>query len=291
MQDTALVRRVIHTIKGNGASYGLHELVSLIHEMESQPKITHTHLTSIADDIEAFLDTHRVVLELDYKLDDLLVFSIDSMQIVELKERLSQLPINTARSIQAWIEDVTRVPASALLGPLDEFVSDLAQRLGKQVHYKLEGGDTRVEPEVFRRIVGQIPHLIRNSLSHGIEFPEDRGDKPPQGSLCLFVHADNEHYTISVQDDGRGFDLQALEERALALQLIDLEEAKSLDNNQRILLALQNHLSTALEASSIAGRGMGMAAINEIVERNGGNINISSTPGQGAKVTIHIPRA
>lgn len=286
----AHARRVLHTLKGGVAAYGLSAVAQQIHELEAQKPLTVSHIQAAQDHLKSFLTDHAAIL--DIPDDSAPSFSLSPPQITALEKLSARLPAAASTELRAWISNIIQTPASTLLGPLDALVRDLAIRLEKNVNFELVGADLMVDPNRLRDVVVQLPHLLRNAVDHGIESPSVRpASKPVTGRISLRIAANATTYALRVEDDGVGINTTALTERAIALKLLTPERAAALTEAERQRLIFRPELSTAAQISTISGRGVGMAAVLHAVESAGGAVALDSTPGQGTRITITIPRA
>jgi len=135
-----------------------------------------------------------------------------------------------------------------------------------------------------------LPHLLRNSIDHGIERPEDRDGKPAEASLSLSFEDSAGQLRICVADDGRGIAVERVAERALALEVVSRGELARMTDAEKLRLIFVGGLSTAAEVSETSGRGVGMDAVEAAVTELGGTIDVHSTRGFGTRFEIAIPR-
>ena len=193
------------------------------------------------------------------------------------------------RELRDGIMRVRLVPIGEVFERMQFVVRDLARETGKQVHIELTGQRTEIDKLVVERMMDPLLHLVRNSLSHGLESPAERAaaGKPAQGTLALRAATSGDSVVIEIEDDGRGVDAEKVAGRARSLGLIGtgvkLDEAALLD----VLCA--PGFSTREEADLTSGRGVGMAVVKNTVLELGGVITLVSQPGRGAKFTIQLP--
>jgi two-component system chemotaxis sensor kinase CheA len=171
-----------------------------------------------------------------------------------------------------------------LIGPLEEACAQQAARSGKHVRLALEGTEIRW-PVRLAEAFDVLPHLIRNSIDHGIEAPGDRNGKLEVATIRLGVAAgDGLH--ISLRDDGRGIDTERVARRAVELGVITEDEMAAMSLADRLKLIFVGGLSTAEQVSETSGRGVGMAAIQRAVEALGGTLSVTSDLGRGTEFRI-----
>jgi len=168
-------------------------------------------------------------------------------------------------------------------------VRDVSKELNKDIELTIKGGESELDKTVVEKINDPLTHLIRNSLDHGIETPEQRllAGKPAQGHIILDAHHESGHIVIKISDDGAGLDSEKIIEKAIANGLIKSSDGMS---QQEIFnLIFEAGLSTKQQASSLSGRGVGMDVVKRNIEALRGAVNIDSVYGQGTTITIHLP--
>ena len=174
---------------------------------------------------------------------------------------------------------------------LPRMVRDLSAELGKQVLVDIDGGDVELDREMIVMIRDPLTHIIRNAVDHGIETPAERikAGKREIGLLCVSARQSGNQILIDIVDDGRGIDGKKLVEKAISAGTIDKTAAAALSPREQLALIFEAGLSTAREVTAISGRGVGMDVVRSNVERIGGIVEVDSTPGQGARMTLRVP--
>jgi two-component system chemotaxis sensor kinase CheA len=174
---------------------------------------------------------------------------------------------------------------------LPRMVRDLSAELGKQVLVDIDGGDVELDREMIEMIRDPLTHIIRNAVDHGIETPAERikAGKREIGLLCVSARQSGNQILIDIVDDGRGIDGKKLVEKAISAGTIDKTAAAALSPREQLALIFEAGLSTAREVTAISGRGVGMDVVRSNVERIGGIVEVDSTPGQGARMTLRVP--
>jgi two-component system chemotaxis sensor kinase CheA len=202
-------------------------------------------------------------------------------------ERLSQC----IAEIRDGITRTRMQRIDSLFAGLPRLVRDLSAELGKQVRLEADGGDVELDREMIEMIRDPLTHIVRNSIDHGIEPPEERAaaGKPEAGALKVSARQAGNQILIEVADDGRGIDGDALVRKARAAGLISAEQAENLNAAQRTALVFAPGLSTAGEVTAISGRGVGMDVVRANIERIGGVVDIDSRASQGVKLAIRVP--
>ncbi|WP_428568167.1 MAG: chemotaxis protein CheA [Solidesulfovibrio sp. DCME] len=181
------------------------------------------------------------------------------------------------------------LPIGSVFSQFTRLLRDLSANLGKEVEFVALGGDTELDKTVIDRIKDPLVHLLRNSLDHGIEPPADRraAGKPERGRVTLSASHSGGNVVIAITDDGRGIDVAAVREKAVERGLI-APEAEMTDKDVLELIFAPG-FSTAEKVSDISGRGVGMDVVKRNIEALRGMVELESTLGQGATVTIKLP--
>ncbi len=283
------VRRVLHTLKGNAASWGLLDIAAKIHGIEDEVAISRKHITEVEDAFRTFIDAHAQVIGFEYAGLHEVNFEVSSTQLNRLKNIISDLPGSQASLLQNWTAVVLQKPASLLLGPIDEFVAKLAERLGKEVRFAAKGLDTLVDVDTMRGVLQSVMHLIRNSVDHGIEEHNLRGSKSPTGVIEFSIDCKDNYYFVTVKDDGRGIDIDKLKKKAVAMGLKTKQEIENLSRQEQLNLVFLDGLSSADTTTEISGRGVGMSSILAAVRRVNGRFHIESRFGEGSLMRLEIP--
>jgi two-component system chemotaxis sensor kinase CheA len=183
------------------------------------------------------------------------------------------------------------LPIGTVFGGFPRMLRDLAQNLEKKIDFVVSGQDTEIDKTVIERVRDPIVHLLRNSLDHGLELPEERAalGKPEAGSLSLSAYQEQGHIVVAVQDDGRGIDPDALRVSAVKKGLITQEAATAMsDDEARELIFLAGN-STAEKTTDVSGRGVGMDIVRANIEAIGGIVNIESETGVGTTIKLRLP--
>lgn len=291
--NQTIARHALHTIKGNSASYGLDEMVAMVHEVEDGLEISVAQVERVAECLRSFLQSNQRVLEIDFDRMGDEDFAVTREQMSKLRTLISSIPAHHAHELAHWTARVLKRPAWQALGPIEDFSQKLAARLGKTLTFELQGGETNVEVEAVRPVFQAMTHLIRNAIDHGLESPleRERKRKPLAGRLELEISEQEDGYAVRCSDDGRGIDVDVLTRRALDLGLTTKEAVAKMDDHAKHQLIFIDGLSSAPVTTSISGRGVGMSAVRSAVESVGGTITIESQPGAGTTFLIVIPKS
>lgn len=287
--DGAYVRRVVHTIKGNAASYGLVDLVDLSHAVEEKDTIEAKDLDAIIDAFLAFLKKHVSVLQLDFERLSEHGYFVSQAQAEDLRTIAEDVKQPVAARLDHWMALVMSKPAHHMLGPIDDFTEKLGQRLGKEIDFELRGAGTIVDVETMRPVLVSLSHLIRNSVDHGVEAPAQRTSKPRRGRVEVAIEESPSAWRILVQDDGRGIDFSTLHKKAIQRGVATREQIEAMPN-RGVELVFVDGLSTAAFTTQVSGRGIGMSAVRSAVLQAKGTMQIESVDGRGTTVVLDIPK-
>ncbi len=193
------------------------------------------------------------------------------------------------RELQDHVMAVRAQPVKAVFQRMPRLVRELAQALGKEVRLVLEGENTEVDKTIIEELADPLTHMIRNSMDHGVETPDERSEagKPREGTIKLIAEHRAGRIVISVTDDGRGINRDRLLAKARSRGLVGADERLAPEEIDQLIFAAG--LSTAEQVSDISGRGVGMDVVRRNVESLGGRISVDSEPGRGCKFTLALP--
>jgi len=210
--------------------------------------------------------------------------------VADLAQNTAQLA-TVATGIGQEVMAIRLLPAGSIFQPLERLVRDLARQTGKEVRLELSGTDTEVDRRILDELRDPLMHMMRNSVDHGIELPDERRHegKPGQGRLTLSAFQRGDRVLIVVGDDGRGLDIDAIRATAIRRNLLTLERAESIDTAALIDLIFHPGFSTRDSVTEISGRGVGMDVVRDNVRRLGGEVRVQTTPGAGTTFTITVP--
>ena len=197
----------------------------------------------------------------------------------------------TSHALQAMVMQVRMIPVEAVFLRFPRLVRDLSTKLGKQVELELVGKDTELDRTVVDALGDPLVHLIRNSLDHGLEGPEEReaAGKPAMGTLHLSARHAGGNVVIEVRDDGRGVDPAKVAKKAADRGLIAEDQIASVDGARAVELLFHPGFSTAEVTSDISGRGVGMDAVRTSIRELGGEVLMTSELGRGTVAQIRLP--
>ncbi|SIN95732.1 two-component system, chemotaxis family, sensor kinase CheA [Sulfurivirga caldicuralii] len=212
------------------------------------------------------------------------------VDLEEISNAVSNLD-HVTTDLQAAVMKTRMQPVKKVFGRFPRVVRDLARKLGKQIELELRGEDTDLDKNLVEALADPLVHLVRNSVDHGIEPPEERikAGKPPVGHIILAAEQEGDHILLSITDDGRGMDPEKLKRKAIEKGLIDEMTAAQMSDKEAFELIMAPGFSTAETISDISGRGVGMDVVKSMITRLNGSIEIDSVQGQGTQIKIRVP--
>lgn len=193
--------------------------------------------------------------------------------------------------LQRRVLDLRTTPLSRVLDNLPRTARQIAERLGKRVEVELLGAELELDRSILDRLGEPLLHLVRNAVDHGLESPEERttAGKGEVGRLVVEARRQKDSILIEVRDDGRGIDLSAVVDRAVASGLLHPDLAADLPPQEAVKLIFRAGLSTAREVSEVSGRGVGMDAVKASIESLGGTVELRTERGRGTATTLIVP--
>ncbi|MFY0989120.1 chemotaxis protein CheA [Halomonas sp. C05BenzN] len=193
-----------------------------------------------------------------------------------------------ARDLQEAVMSIRMIPMDFVFSRFPRVVRETSSKLGKEIELVTEGESTELDKSLTERIIDPLTHLVRNSLDHGIEPPEQReaAGKPRTGRLTLSARHQGGNILIEVIDDGAGLDRDRLLAKARENGL-NVSDAMSDDEVWQLIFA--PGFSTAKEVTDVSGRGVGMDVVKRNIQGMGGQVQIMSTPGEGTTIRIVLP--
>lgn len=209
----------------------------------------------------------------------------DDIEVSSVAEEVERL----TSSLRESSMNVRMMPVRNTFERFRRLVYDLARDLNKSVQLTIEGAETELDKTVLDQLSDPLLHLIRNSMDHGLEGADERlrTGKSPQGRLHLSARHSGASVLITVSDDGRGIDVARVRQRGTERGLIAADAA--LSDSDIFSLIFEPGFSTAAAVTDLSGRGVGMDVVRRNIEKLRGNIDVTSQPGLGTKVTLRIP--
>jgi two-component system, chemotaxis family, sensor kinase CheA len=193
--------------------------------------------------------------------------------------------------LQEGVMKTRMQPIGNIWGQFPRTVRDVALNCGKQVRIEMEGKETELDKTIIEAIKDPLTHLVRNSVDHGIELPEDRVKKGKDvaGRLILRAFHEGGQVNIEISDDGAGLNTDRIRRKAVERSVVTAEQAARMSEQEVFSLIFLPGFSTAEKVTNVSGRGVGMDVVKTNVERIGGSVGVQSTVGQGTTVKVKIP--
>jgi two-component system chemotaxis sensor kinase CheA len=193
------------------------------------------------------------------------------------------------RELQELSMVMRMVPIQGVFQKMARIVRDLAHKTGKQIDFVTRGEETELDRNIVDKITDPLVHMIRNSVDHGIESPEERAKtgKNPVGRVELRAYHQAGNIVIEILDDGKGLNKERILQKAIENGFV--EAGQHLSDEEIFKFIFRPGLSTAEKVTAVSGRGVGMDVVKRNIDSLRGKIDISSTPGQGSTFTIRLP--
>lgn len=182
-------------------------------------------------------------------------------------------------------------PVAGLFDRFPRLVRDLARQLNKQIELRITGAEVELDKTIIELLIDPLTHLVRNCCDHGIEAPDirSRTGKSAVGTINLAASQERGQILITIRDDGRGIDREAIKRKAVEQGIGRREELDRLGDRQLFDLILRSGFSTASKLTDLSGRGVGMDVVKTNLEQVGGVVEIESEPGRGTLFTLRLP--
>ncbi len=193
--------------------------------------------------------------------------------------------------LQEGVMKTRMQPIGNVWSKFPRVVRDLAVACNKKVRIDMEGKETELDKTIIEAIKDPLTHIIRNSVDHGIESPQDRiaNGKDEEGSLLLRAFHEGGQVIIEIVDDGGGIDPEKVKKKAIEKHVITSEQAVRMGERELINLIFAPGFSTAAAITNVSGRGVGMDVVKTNIEKIGGSVDINSKFGEGTTLKVKIP--
>lgn len=194
-------------------------------------------------------------------------------------------------ALQDTIMQVRMLPLSFIFQRFPRLVRDLSRKLGKDVELNLDGDDTEADKNIVEALADPLIHILRNSLDHGLETPDERraAGKDTTGKLSIRAVQEGDQVLIDITDDGRGIDPQMIRKRAFEKGLMDEESLARMDDESVQKLIFAPGFSTAEQITELSGRGVGMDVVRNAIEKVNGTLTLDSQLGRGTRLRLALP--
>lgn len=222
-----------------------------------------------------------------YKFLEDLATKIHDPSIVDRLDRLDR----EIRELQEAVMSVRMIPMESVYAKLPKTIRDLSKKLNKKVNFVHTGDSVEIDKMMVEGLTDPLIHIIRNSLDHGIETPQERiqKGKSETGTLSISATQESGHIIISIKDDGAGINLDKVVQKALDNGVITQKESELMSDEDKAMLIFSAGLSTAEQVSDVSGRGVGMDVVLNNINSLGGSISIKTNKNKGSEFIILLP--
>ncbi|HON56731.1 MAG TPA: ATP-binding protein, partial [bacterium] len=302
--------RLVHTIKGNASFYNLTRVVSVAHTMEDYLyNLTHNHkeqvdinkLNNYLDDLYiAFNESLDIIsdfLSKDEIFKDEKIFEVPESTLNNIIDVLARLNLfeKEKEFIIEKLQDIKKISIKHILKRFIVNAQQLAEHLGKQIEpIEISNEDLHIDYYSLRSVIDTFVHLIRNAVDHGIETPDIRkkSGKPAKGKVSILLNEivleNKKYFVFEISDDNKDIDLEKIRQKLIDNNF-DRNAVYQMSDYDLYMHIFDDGISTKTEVSEISGRGVGLSAVKEQVEKLGGQIKVHSQKNQGTTIKILLP--
>lgn len=298
--------RDIHTLKGNGGSYGFDLLSQYAHKAEDALEELRSPLNSRrSDSIEEMLNYVLLMeenfIEIQEKMK--LIYGSDETVFCRIPMERVEYVQKVAVAVEEMFKDNTvvhdLVKATEVLSwealktvgrKYQKIAQKAASTVNKEIEFVINDGNKLVPADIFEGVDEALLHIVRNAVAHGIESDEDRAElEKGIGIVTLDVDYNEERKLVSVSDNGRGINKEVILSKAVEKGIISEAEGSNLSDEDVYAFLFHSGFSTADSLTEVAGRGVGLDVVKENIEKLGGTIDIKSEVGVGTTMAITLP--
>ena len=193
--------------------------------------------------------------------------------------------------MESMVKNIRVLPISTVFNSFSRMVRDIASEKGKDIDFDIQGKDTCADKKIIEEIKTPLIHILRNAIDHGIESKEDRlmAGKSPVGKITLSARQDDNTVIIEVMDDGQGFNLDKIKDRAVARGFLTQEDIDNMSDEAIMNIIFWPGFTTGDSITSISGRGIGLDVVKTKISQLNGKVKVLSEFGKGSCVRIEIP--
>ena len=207
-----------------------------------------------------------------------------------LGKAIANLDVVTG-DLQGAVMKTRMQPIKKVFGRFPRVVRDLARSLKKEITLELIGEETDLDKNLVEALADPLVHLVRNSVDHGVEMPDEReaAGKPRMGVVKLSAAQEGDHILLTIEDDGKGMDAEKLKNIAIERGVLDQDTANRMSDVEAFNLIFAPGFSTKTEITDVSGRGVGMDVVKTKISQLNGSVNIHSELGVGTRLEIKVP--
>jgi two-component system chemotaxis sensor kinase CheA len=295
--------RILHTLEGEAGTFSVGEIKNKTREIQhwlepfktslaelnpEEVKAYSAGINGLSETYLQFLVKNQDVIRMPKSAAEKTV-EIELQALKDLFDGLKNFAVPSS-FIEPYRTLVFQEPIANRLGHYDGLLQSIAQKLGKKMApLKIVGGELRVNPERYQKLFSGFVHAFRNAVDHGIEMPDERGwiGKPEEGQISIEVEVNGSNLHIQLKDDGKGIDPSAI--RKKLKEKFPKQDFSTQDDSMVIQNVFMAGFSSREEVGEFSGRGVGLDALKDEVEKLNGRISVISTPGQGTTFEIVVP--
>ena len=290
-EKTPEVLEAVEEVSQEEATQTLEEEVKKVVKEEPTPpkqKKPSTTLRVDSTKVDVLINYMSEIVIANSKILSLINSELEEEENSELQEAANSMK-ELLEYVRDGIMDIRMIQVGDSFSKFKRIVNDTSKKIGKDVEFVITGGETELDKTVVERISDPLVHMLRNSIDHGIELPEERvaNGKAAQGRVDLRAYPDSGTIVIEIEDNGKGLDKERILAKAIANGQVS--PSANLSDEEIYKLIFEAGLSTAEKVSDISGRGVGMDVVRRNIEDLRGTIDIASTLGKGSKITIRLP--
>jgi len=306
----ALEKMIGQVTSGGGEDFETEPLLARLKELMGAPAVQKTGgkeekkeiKDSLADAPESLKTVKFVKIGIE-RLDKLMnlvgELLITKMRLEQIRniEKLGSLD-EVSNQLDRLISDVQYevmqsrlIPIGQIFNRFPRMVRDISSREGKKVNLIMKGEEIELDRSLIDKIGEPLVHLLRNSVDHGIELPEERAKKGKneEGEIRLIARKERNSVIIEVEDNGEGFDVEAIKKVALEKGVVNEKQLAAMSEKKILLLPFHPDFSTSKEVTDVSGRGVGLDVVKTKIEEMNGSVNLESFKGEGTKMIIELP--
>ena len=240
------------------------------------------------DKLEDLMNSMAELVISQSKVKELILNKLDLNANIEINNALDEVD-KKIRSLQEEVMNTRMIPIGSTFMRFKRLVRDLSQEQGKEVNLEIKGKETELDKTVIEEIGDPLKHMIRNSIDHGIEMPDEREErgKSRAGTITLNAYHKEGKVIIEIKDDGQGLDKDQILAKARENGIV--EEDEELKEREIYNLIMEPGFSTSEEITETSGRGVGMDVVKSNIEKLRGSVKISSEKGEGTTFRLKLP--
>ncbi len=301
LQNTEFVNKTTEYVQKN-TDIGISQIQAIIKELE--PKVSETKKQKTVQTAKSGASKDNVITSIrvsSAKLDQLMNLVSEMVttqaqlslyaekqgenELMTISENMQKL----SRQLRDNAFDIALVPVETMLTRFQRLVRDLSNKLDKEIEFVAEGAETELDKTIIESLTDPLLHILRNSIDHGIEHPDERekNGKPRCGKIILKAYYSGASVYISVKDDGAGIDPDKIAKKAIDSGLIT--STANLSKKDILELTFASGFSTAKNVTNVSGRGVGMDVVKRKISEIRGEVEIDSEINVGTTITIKLP--